>query len=161
MFERSIVRHGCVLHRCIFHRVSRGHQRAGLNHARERALATLPPSFFPDANKLKERWRPDKQAVASSNLTRFADAMATQHGLAPFVARDLTDYRRLHQWSVANPSAFWRGVWEHVSFVGHCPHGPVVDPPDAAWAAHGNPAAQWFPGAKVHVLSTMLMPAVG
>jgi len=103
-------------------------------------------------------WQPDAAAVRASNLTAFADAAAQRHGLAPFSERDLADYRRLHAWSVADPGAFWRLVWDYVGFVGDLGPTPaaVVEPCDGAWGASGNPSATWFPGARVNHAENLL-----
>jgi len=101
-------------------------------------------------------WQPDPRAVASSNLTTFADFVAVQHGLPPFERRDLADYRRLHAWSaVSNPADFWTLVWDYVGFVG-TRGGPPVDPAGAEWGASGNPSARWFPGAQVNHAENLL-----
>ena len=64
------------------------------------------------------RWRPDAAASSSSNLSCFGANMAAHYGksngLAPFVNRDVADYQRLQQWSVDNPSEFWRGLCVNV-----------------------------------------------
>ena len=102
-------------------------------------------------------WQPDPRAVAESNLTRFADGIAEQHGLPPFERRDLADYRRLHEWSaVSHPAEFWQSVWDYVGFVGTRGGGPPVDPAGAGWGASGNPSARWFPGAQVNHAENLL-----
>jgi acetoacetyl-CoA synthetase len=102
------------------------------------------------------QWQPDASSAKTSNLTQFANQMATKHGLAPFTALDLSDYNRLHRWSVENPSEFWRGVWDHVGFVGEYRHDAIVEPGNAAWAAQGNPSPRWFPGASVNHAENLL-----
>ena len=132
-----------MLRRCTWAAVCR---HAELCRTQSRALAT-------------ERWRPEAADAASTNLTRFADMIASRHALPAFSARDLADYRRLHAWSVANPADFWRAVWEHVGFVGH--HSPggagaVVEPGDAKWAPAGNPAPRWYLGSLVNHAENLL-----
>jgi len=103
-------------------------------------------------------WHPDAAAVGRSNLTAFADTLVREHRMERFANRDLADYRRLHAWSVSNPGAFWRAVWDYVGFVGDLdPAADVVEPGSAAWASSGNPSAQWFPNARVNHAENLLV----
>jgi len=52
-------------------------------------------------------WHPSAEAVEKSQLTAFARRVAGAHGVAA------EDYADLHRWSVEEPEAFWRELWDH------------------------------------------------
>ncbi|MBZ9870354.1 acetoacetate--CoA ligase [Mesorhizobium sp. BR1-1-9] len=53
-------------------------------------------------------WAPAPAAFESSNLARFCLA----NGFDP------RDYETLHRWSVSDPGAFWRAVWDFAGVIG-------------------------------------------
>ena len=53
-------------------------------------------------------WTPAPAAFQSSNLARFAAA----NGFDP------RDYETLHRWSIGDPGAFWRAVWDFAEVIG-------------------------------------------
>ena len=61
---------------------------------------------MPDASPL---WTPSPERVAASNLTRFAAA----NGWAG------SRYDDVHRWSINDPGAFWRSVWDFTGIVGN------------------------------------------
>ncbi|MFW6094078.1 MAG: acetoacetate--CoA ligase [Pseudomonadota bacterium] len=89
-------------------------------------------------------WRPDPELVRRCQLTRFAERAGAHAG------RDLTRYADLHDWSIGDPAAFWRAVWD---FTG------VVASRTAATAVvdyHRFPGARWFPGAELNFAENLL-----
>ena len=54
-------------------------------------------------------WAPAPAAFESSNLARFCLA----NGFNP------RDYETLHRWSVSDPGAFWRAVWDFAGVIGN------------------------------------------
>jgi len=54
-------------------------------------------------------WAPAPAAFQSSNLARFCLA----NGFNP------RDYETLHRWSVSDPGAFWRAVWDFAGVIGN------------------------------------------
>jgi acetoacetyl-CoA synthetase len=56
---------------------------------------------------------------------------------------DVQTYDDAWRWSVAEPGAFWRSVWEHFEVIAHLP--PRGDLADARM-----PGAVWFPGATLN-----------
>src|SRR5689334_17073261 len=52
-------------------------------------------------------------------------------------------YDDLWAWSVREPGAFWRSVWDHFEVVTH-------EPPTADLADAHMPGATWFPGATLN-----------
>jgi len=79
-------------------------------------------------------WQPDDSSQ-HTHLAAFWQQARTHSGLP------LTDYQALHRWSVEQPDAFWRQVWEHCDVVGH-PGDTVLTPgehfQDTRWFAHGE-----------------------
>jgi len=53
-------------------------------------------------------WTPAPAAFQSSNLARFSVA----NGFDP------RDYETLHRWSIGDPGAFWRAVWDFAEVIG-------------------------------------------
>ncbi|TPK72160.1 acetoacetate--CoA ligase [Mesorhizobium sp. B2-4-15] len=53
-------------------------------------------------------WTPAPAAFQSSNLARFSLA----NGFDP------RDYETLHRWSIGEPGAFWRAVWDFAEVIG-------------------------------------------
>lgn len=54
-----------------------------------------------------------------------------------------TGYDELWRWSVDEPGAFWRSIWDHFEVVAHTP-------PTADLAEARMPGADWFPGATLN-----------
>jgi len=59
------------------------------------------------------------------------------------------DYFALHQWSLDEPAAFWRAVWDFAEIQGD-PGGVVCDDPSAL------PGCQWFPDATLNFAENLL-----
>ena len=57
-------------------------------------------------------WSPSAQRIEDAQITRFQGQLRDQ-GLA--VGSGFAD---LHNWSVANPEAFWRAVWDYGGIIG-------------------------------------------
>ncbi|MFP6718205.1 MAG: hypothetical protein VCB82_12000, partial [Alphaproteobacteria bacterium] len=52
--------------------------------------------------KSEPLWQPNDDRIVGSNLHRFMATVADQTGLK------IDDYRVLHNWSITDPSSFWR-----------------------------------------------------
>ena len=89
-------------------------------------------------------WAPSAERVASAQLTAF---MASVGGATGFDARG--DYFALHQWSLDEPAAFWRAVWDFTEIQGD-PGGIVCDDPSAL------PGCRWFPNATLNFAENLL-----
>ena len=91
-------------------------------------------------------WTPSRERIERSQLSRFARAAEHEHGL------DLSDYAKLHAWSIAAPEQFWRAV---VTFCGISldgKHGTVLRP-----SAGGTPwGVEWFPEATLNFAGQLL-----
>jgi len=59
------------------------------------------------------------------------------------------DYFALHQWSLDEPAAFWRAVWDFTEIQGD-PGGIICDDPRAL------PGCRWFPNATLNFAENLL-----
>ena len=89
-------------------------------------------------------WRPSDERIESTQLTAFMHSVQDATGL------DASgDYFALHQWSLDEPAAFWRAVWDFAEIQGD-PGGVVCDDPSAL------PGCQWFPDATLNFAENLL-----
>ena len=89
-------------------------------------------------------WAPSAERVASAQLTAF---MASVRAATGFDARG--DYFALHQWSLDEPAAFWRAVWDFTDIQGD-PGETACDGPMVF------PDCQWFPNATLNFAENLL-----
>ena len=85
-------------------------------------------------------WTPSEERAAGSRLAAFARAQG------------LEGYQALHDWSVADPGAFWAAAWDDCGLVGE--RGPTALVPGASL-----PDARFFPSARLNVVETFLATA--
>jgi acetoacetyl-CoA synthetase len=85
-------------------------------------------------------WRPDRERVARSKMTAFSAAAATVRA---------GDYPRLHDWSVREPEAFWRAVWDACSVIGERGSRAAID-------LDRMPGARFFPDARLSFPENLL-----
>ena len=82
-------------------------------------------------------WTPQPDAAARSRMGRYLAWLATARG------RRFGTYDELWRWSVEEPGAFWRSIWDHFEVIAHqAPTGDLV--------AARMPGARWFPGATLN-----------
>ena len=89
-------------------------------------------------------WAPSAKRVASAQLTAFMKAVRAGAG---FDADG--DYFALHRWSLDEPAAFWRAVWDFTEIQGD-PGETICDDPMAL------PGCQWFPDATLNFAENLL-----
>ena len=89
-------------------------------------------------------WAPSAERVASAQLSAFMEAVKSATG---FDAGG--DYFALHQWSLDEPTAFWRAVWDFTKIQGN-PGDTVCDDPMAL------PGCRWFPSATLNFAENLL-----
>ena len=92
-------------------------------------------------------WVPDDERVASSAMTSLRLAVNERLGL------DLADSLALHAWSVAEPGAFWRELWDWGGVLGD--RGDVALLP-AGPGGHPVTDARWFPEARISFAENLL-----
>ncbi len=88
-------------------------------------------------------WRPSPERVASSALTEFASRFG------PYAGQASVDYHGLHRWSIEQPEAFWRSVWEFGGVIGE--PGKIVFESGADMRT-----ARFFPGATLNFAENLL-----
>jgi len=88
-------------------------------------------------------WTPDPGRTQAARLTAFLRSVNERFGT------QLADYAALHRWSIENPEAFWRSVWEFCDVVG--------DPGDTVLLDGSKmPGARWFPEARLNFAEDLL-----
>jgi acetoacetyl-CoA synthetase len=90
----------------------------------------------------EERWRPDPERAAASQLAAFARLAAERHGVRE-------DYASLHAWSCASPQEFWPLLWDVLGIVGE--RGDRVLERGAGMAD-----ARFFPDARLSFAENLL-----
>ncbi|MGD8376246.1 MAG: acetoacetate--CoA ligase [Acidobacteriota bacterium] len=91
-------------------------------------------------------WNPTPEAIASSRMQAFHRHVTAAHGLS----QDPDDlYRSLYRWSLEEPAAFWRAVWDFCDVIGEPGVRPLVD-------GDRMPGARWFPDAKLSFAENLL-----
>ncbi|MEM9598397.1 MAG: acetoacetate--CoA ligase, partial [Acidobacteriota bacterium] len=100
-------------------------------------------SARPGAFAGEPEWTPSAERVEAANLTRFLRVVAAREP-------SVEDYPSLWRWSVENPAAFWREVWE---FCGVLAAG---GPTETVIDLDRMPGARWFPGARLNFAENLL-----
>ena len=103
-------------------------------------MTSLTAGESSDARPL---WTPSAERVSSANITAFARRVEARHAIT------LPDYAALHAWSVDQPEAFWRAVWEDGGVVGEPSDTVLVD-------GDRMPGARWFPQARLNFAQNLL-----
>ena len=88
-------------------------------------------------------WTPSPERIELTQLTgfrRYAETLA---------ARPLPDYDALHAWSVAEPEAFWSGIWDFCGVIGEQGERRLCD-------AELMPGARFFPDARLNFAENLL-----
>lgn len=89
-------------------------------------------------------WQPSRERIDSALVTAFIDRVNRRRG------QRLDDMASLWRWSVGDPRAFWREVWDFCGVVGDGPGAQVVD--DLTLM----PGAHWFPEARLNFAENLL-----
>jgi acetoacetyl-CoA synthetase len=88
-------------------------------------------------------WRPSRERVAQSRLTRFVGQARERHGV------EAADYEALWRWSVEHLEQFWALVWDHFDVLHSAPY-------DAVLTTREMPGGHWFPGARLNLAENVL-----
>jgi acetoacetyl-CoA synthetase len=70
--------------------------------------------------------------------------------------RAIEGYASLWQWSVDEPAAFWRAVWDFYDLGAIAGDSPSVATDDDVLADAAMPGSQWFPHVKLNYVSAVL-----
>ncbi|MCO0613136.1 acetoacetate--CoA ligase [Lutimaribacter sp. EGI FJ00015] len=88
-------------------------------------------------------WTPSAEFAESSTMAAYMRWLAAEREL------EFSDYDELWRWSIDDPDAFWRSIWEY--------HGLISPTPfDSALAKSAMPGAVWFPGASLNYVDQVL-----
>jgi acetoacetyl-CoA synthetase len=93
-------------------------------------------------------WIPDSSNIAATRVAAFISYLRKS------VDVEVADYESLWRWSVEQPEAFWRAVWDFVVVVGE-PGERVLErnPQQRMLGAH------WFPEARLNFAENLLRPS--
>src|SRR5271157_3359299 len=101
------------------------------------AMGTIPQTLEP-------LWRPHRDQITNSNLTRFQRWLHDERGL------DLNDHRALYDWSVRDLDGFWRTIADFFGVRFHTAAERVLH-------RDTDPLrTRWFPGGTVNYAEHML-----
>jgi len=82
-------------------------------------------------------WSPPPGIRERSRIGHYLDWLPKARG------QRFEGYDELYRWSVDEPGAFWRSIWDHFEVIAH-------EEPSAALADARMPGASWFPGATLN-----------
>ncbi|WP_419944924.1 acetoacetate--CoA ligase [Candidatus Poriferisodalis sp.] len=88
-------------------------------------------------------WQPDDKRRRSTQLWRFA----SQVGLG----LDRHSYQDLHEWSVSQPGAFWRAVWDFSDGIGELGKDFVARSSQRGHAVVPRPGLGFFAGSSLNI----------
>jgi acetoacetyl-CoA synthetase len=88
-------------------------------------------------------WTPESGRTQAARWTAFTQFVNDKYGAGS------GDCAALHHWSIENPEAFWRSVWEFCEVIGE--QGGVA-------LSNGSkmPGARWFPEARLNFAENLL-----
>jgi acetoacetyl-CoA synthetase len=89
-------------------------------------------------------WKPRQELLENANMTTF------RYRATSVVGRNIPDYRALYQWSLEEPEAFWRLVWDDAGVIASTRGEPVLLNGDQM------PGARWFPNARLNFAENLL-----
>ncbi|TDD90302.1 acetoacetate--CoA ligase [Saccharopolyspora karakumensis] len=93
-------------------------------------------------------WEPSPERVAASRMAAFRAWLREERGL------DVSDYRALWEWSVADLPGFWSAIAEFFDVTFH-------ERADEVLAEEVMPGARWFPGATLNYAEHALRDGEG
>ena len=89
-------------------------------------------------------WSPSPERVARARVTEFMQRVNARHG------QSLGDYASLYAWSIAQPEAFWKEVWDYGGVVAQSQGARVLADADKM------PGARFFPDARLNFAENLL-----
>ena len=94
-------------------------------------------------------WSPDAGQARATQIAQFAHRHAGVDDLSG------DGYQRLHAWSVAQPEAFWRAVWQDFGVIGEGSLDRVL------LDGERMPGARWFPDVRLNFAENLLQRGDG
>lgn len=92
-------------------------------------------------------WSPSDEMVSKANVTQFIAWLRAR-------GDKFESYEELRRWSVADIAGFWEAVWRYFEVTSSEPYECVLRNEDM-------PGAEWFPGARVNYIRTLLSKGSG
>ncbi|TDG15262.1 acetoacetate--CoA ligase [Seongchinamella unica] len=92
----------------------------------------------------KPLWRPSQQRIDAAQITRF------RHYLQAGGHEVGSTYEHLHRWSIDQPEAFWRAIWDFAEVIGEGDLKPELVDGDKF------PGARWFPRTRLNFAENLL-----
>ena len=89
-------------------------------------------------------WKPTKNQIQDSQMTRFIEFVNYHHQLS------LQNYDELHNWSVENIADFWQTFWDFSKIIHTGKIESVIDDDSKM------PGAKWFSGIKLNFAENLL-----
>ena len=89
-------------------------------------------------------WKPTKNQIQDSQMTRFTEFVNHHHRLS------LQNYDELHNWSVENIADFWQTLWDFSKIIHTGKIESVIDNDSKM------PGAKWFSGIKMNFAENLL-----
>jgi acetoacetyl-CoA synthetase len=89
-------------------------------------------------------WIPGEDRISQARLSAFSSWVSSRTG------KPLTDYEKLHRWSVDDPASFWSELWDFTEISGE-----KGEPPFLADASK-MPGARFFPAARLNFAENLL-----
>ncbi|MBS0583223.1 MAG: acetoacetate--CoA ligase [Proteobacteria bacterium] len=95
-------------------------------------------------NTQRPIWEPSKERIERANLSRFIRFVQTEH------KAQVEDYFSLYDYSIRQPEAFWRAVWEFCGIRASGDFDTVLVDGDRM------PGARWFPDVRLNFAQNLL-----
>ncbi len=89
-------------------------------------------------------WIPSESRRAASHMQQFLGRIAEEQDAA------VRDYDGLYRFSIEQPEAFWRAVWDYGGVIGDGPGSSTTE----HWPA--MPGTRWFPDARLNFAENLL-----
>ncbi|KXS31238.1 MAG: putative acetoacetyl-CoA synthetase [Candidatus Gallionella acididurans] len=93
-------------------------------------------------------WTPDPAIIAATRVADFICHVREHCGV------ESADYDALWRWSIDQPEAFWRAVWDFAGVIGEPGERVLVSDP-----RQGMMGASWFPEARLNFAENLLRPS--
>lgn len=84
-------------------------------------------------------WKPSGEFTRNSNMYAYMQWLRENRDLA------FDAYEPLRKWSVEEPAAFWRSIWDYYGVLAHEQPRTVLELPES-----GMIGTQWFPGSTLN-----------
>ena len=92
----------------------------------------------------KPMWEPSAARRAASQMQQFIDRIRAESGAA------IDDYESLYDFSIDQPVAFWRALWDFAGVIGDGPGDLATE----NWPQ--MPGTRWFPEARLNFAENLL-----